>query len=134
MVGRGGVLGEVFLQKNSPKQVRLFFRIRPIKNKKTRDGLSCSLALNGSADFLFASFVCSKESSFALCSFALEPDKAPLCWFSSTSIQQNKKGNSFCYFLFYGGQGWIRTTVVSRRQIYSLLPLATRAPTHYLCI
>ena len=28
-----------------------------------------------------------------------------------------------------GGQGWIRTTVVSRRQIYSLLPLATRAPT-----
>ena len=30
----------------------------------------------------------------------------------------------------YGGQGWIRTTVVSRRQIYSLLPLATRAPTH----
>ena len=29
-----------------------------------------------------------------------------------------------------GGQGWIRTTVVSRRQIYSLLPLATRAPTH----
>ena len=28
------------------------------------------------------------------------------------------------------GQGWIRTTVVLRRQIYSLLPLATRAPTH----
>src|SRR5574344_1563827 len=28
------------------------------------------------------------------------------------------------------GQGWIRTIVVSRRQIYSLLPLATRAPTH----
>lgn len=27
-----------------------------------------------------------------------------------------------------GGQGWIRTTVVSRRQIYSLLPLATREP------
>ena len=27
------------------------------------------------------------------------------------------------------GQGWIRTTVVSRRQIYSLFPLATRAPT-----
>ena len=31
------------------------------------------------------------------------------------------------------GQGWIRTTVVSRRQIYSLLPLATRAPTHIFC-
>ena len=28
------------------------------------------------------------------------------------------------------GQGWIRTTVDSRRQIYSLLPLATRPPTH----
>ena len=31
--------------------------------------------------------------------------------------------------LLNGGQGWIRTTVVVRRQIYSLLPLATRAPT-----
>ena len=30
-----------------------------------------------------------------------------------------------------GGQGWIRTTVSSRWQIYSLLPLATRAPTHF---
>ena len=30
------------------------------------------------------------------------------------------------------GQGWIRTTVDSRRQIYSLLPLATRPPTHLL--
>ena len=28
------------------------------------------------------------------------------------------------------GQRWIRTTVVSRRQIYSLFPLATRASTH----
>ena len=31
-------------------------------------------------------------------------------------------------FLF--GQGWIRTTVLSREQIYSLSPLATRPPTH----
>ena len=29
-----------------------------------------------------------------------------------------------------GGQGWIRTTVPSREQIYSLSPLATRPPTH----
>ena len=29
-----------------------------------------------------------------------------------------------------GGQGWIRTTVLSREQIYSLSPLATRPPTH----
>ena len=28
------------------------------------------------------------------------------------------------------GQGWIRTTVPSREQIYSLSPLATRPPTH----
>ena len=32
--------------------------------------------------------------------------------------------------IFYGGQGWIRTTVLSREQIYSLPPLATRPPTH----
>ena len=32
--------------------------------------------------------------------------------------------------LFNGGQGWIRTTVPSREQIYSLSPLATRPPTH----
>lgn len=63
------------------------------------------------------------------CQNPLEPDKASLCWFSSTYLQQNKKGSNKSYFLFYGGQGWIRTTVVSRRQIYSLLPLATRAPT-----
>jgi hypothetical protein len=29
-----------------------------------------------------------------------------------------------------GGQGWIRTTVRSRGQIYSLLPLTTRPPVH----
>ena len=32
--------------------------------------------------------------------------------------------------LLNGGQGWIRTTVHSREQIYSLSPLATRPPTH----
>lgn len=49
-------------------------------------------------------------------------------------LQQNKNGNNKSHFRFYGGQGWIRTTVVSQRQIYSLLPLATRAPTHVWCI
>ena len=29
-----------------------------------------------------------------------------------------------------GGQGWIRTIVIRRWQIYSLFPLTTRAPTH----
>ena len=31
-----------------------------------------------------------------------------------------------------GGQGWIRTSVRSRGQIYSLLPLTTRPPVHTL--
>ena len=44
----------------------------------------------------------------------------------------NKKSSRFLLRI-YGGQGWIRTTVDSRRQIYSLLPLATRAPTHFWC-
>ena len=43
----------------------------------------------------------------------------------------NKKSSRFLLRI-NGGQGWIRTTVDSRRQIYSLLPLATRAPTHSL--
>ena len=30
----------------------------------------------------------------------------------------------------FGGQGWIRTIVRSRGQIYSLVPLTTRPPTH----
>ena len=32
-----------------------------------------------------------------------------------------------------GGQGWIRTSVAVKRQIYSLFPLTTRAPTHLGC-
>ncbi len=35
-------------------------------------------------------------------------------------------------FNFCGGGGWIRTTEVLRRQIYSLLPLATRV-SHHMC-
>ena len=31
----------------------------------------------------------------------------------------------------FGGQGWIRTIVDSRRQIYSLVPLTTRPLTHF---
>ena len=99
-----------------------------------RGGLSWLLALNVSTDFLFTSFACYKESSFALCSLPLKPDKAPLCWFSSDLYVKIKKTITFVIVFFYGGQGWIRTTVISRWQIYSLLPLATRAPTHYSCI
>ena len=47
---------------------------------------------------------------------------------SSNPPQQKKTPHGV---FFNGGQGWIRTTVVVRRQIYSLLPLATRAPTHF---
>ena len=34
------------------------------------------------------------------------------------------------YGFYFGGQGWIRTIVPFREQIYSLPPLATRPPTH----
>ena len=55
-----------------------------------------------------------------------------LVWFSSTFQNQLKKEvrTQVKPLLLKLGQGWIRTTVVSRRQIYSLLPLASRAPTH----
>ena len=33
-----------------------------------------------------------------------------------------------------GGQGWIRTSVLVREQIYSLPPLTTRPPTHVLLV
>lgn len=47
-------------------------------------------------------------------------------WFSSNPLHKKRRLSSS---FKSGGQGWIRTTVVSRRQIYSLFPLATRAPT-----
>ena len=45
----------------------------------------------------------------------------------------NKKSCKHCYISIYkiGGQGWIRTIVPRREQIYSLPPLATRPPTHW---
>ncbi len=49
------------------------------------------------------------------------------------SKKRTKKRNKRLVILqsqvFYGGQGWIRTIVDSRRQIYSLVPLTTRPPT-----
>ena len=47
-------------------------------------------------------------------------------------IKNKKPWNISCFKVLYGGQGWIRTTVPSREQIYSLSPLATRPPTHIL--
>lgn len=95
-----------------------------------RGGLSWSFAINVSTVFVFTNFVCSKQKTSALRSLPLKPNKTTvLWWFSPHLYTQNKRPSNKCYLVFYGGQGWVRTTVVSRRQIYSLLPLATRAPT-----
>src|SRR5207248_3485279 len=37
------------------------------------------------------------------------------------------------YYFRNGGEGWIRTSVRLRGQIYSLLPLTTRPPLHEAC-
>ena len=42
---------------------------------------------------------------------------------------KSKSDDNKSYHPIYIGQGWIRTTVPSREQIYSLSPLATRPPT-----
>jgi hypothetical protein len=42
-----------------------------------------------------------------------------------TQLQTHTKTNSYA-----GGEGWIRTSVLVRGQIYSLLPLTTRPPLH----
>ena len=56
---------------------------------------------------------------------------------SRRNIPQNSKGfYGFLGMQIYakrkggGGQGWIRTSVRLRGQIYSLLPLTTRPPVH----
>ena len=59
---------------------------------------------------------------------SLEPQK----WFSSFPYLTKKEVRTEVQPLFLFGQGWIRTTVLSREQIYSLSPLATRPPTHIL--
>ena len=51
---------------------------------------------------------------------------------NAVRIHLKKNKNSRCFHICYknGGQRWIRTTVPSREQIYSLSPLATRPSTH----
>ena len=98
-----------------------------------RGGLSCSLACNGSSiecfiNSLFNIQVC------ALSSFALEPQQNfVLCGSEFTPQKINHSITKVIEWFIKFGQGWIRTTVDSRRQIYSLLPLATRAPTQISC-
>ena len=86
--------------------------------------MSCSLALNGST----------VGGLQWLCHFAAKPPPSARSRSNHNYVllimprsNKNRIGKNPILFLF--GQGWIRTTVVSRRQIYSLLPLATRAPT-----
>ncbi len=51
-----------------------------------------------------------------------------------TRTRNNQLGRLILYQLSYsrtaGGERWIRTTVGVRRQIYSLIPLTTRASPH----
>ena len=64
------------------------------QNKKRTKGLSCSFALNVSAVFLFRNFVPFKETTFALCSLALEPRQDFVLWRVLVLFQiiyQNKK-------------------------------------------
>ena len=56
-------------------------------------------------------------------------DKALPCGGSHPLTHMKKEVRTKVQPLFKSGQGWIRTTVHSREQIYSLSPLATRPPT-----
>ena len=70
-------------------------------------GLSCSLAYNGTADFLCTNFVCFKEKSSALSSLALEPTKK-LCFRGFSSSSQNKSEHGLRLLALFRGDG-IRT-------------------------
>ena len=96
----------------------------PISFNLGRGGLITSLALNvPTVDyFIIFNYFVIKPSHFA-------------CSFRTTNVvllqspQKSKSDANKCHHPIYIGQGWIRTTVGSHRQIYSLFPLATRAPT-----
>ena len=94
-----------------------------------RDSLSCSLALHGNSEFCSRDFITCAKTLQPLLVRARTMTRLRLVG-SHPPHLSNKKG--FLTEALNGGQGWIRTTVDSRRQIYSLLPLATRAPTHSL--
>ena len=126
---------------NPPNHLKAFLILPPF-NKKRRQmnrllffiwaGVDCleSLALNVSTCFAFVILSLGKSTSHSARS-SLEPDKALLCCGSHPLIHINKKrlGDKLQPLFKKLGQGWIRTTVHSREQIYSLSPLATRPPT-----
>ena len=120
------------LSARSRSNHRVCFSSPPCKQKRLpvrkslkvvgRGGMSCSLACNG--NFVFCCDILYLAKYFSLSSLALEPS----CVFLISPLQPKKTS---CLEIFKsGGQGWIRTTVHSREQIYSLSPLATRPPTH----
>jgi len=94
-------------------------------------GVSCSFAFNVSTDFLFTSFACSKESSFALSSLALEPQtRLSPCWVLQTfhNIRIPKKRIQQVYPLFWWRRGesnpcpkWILTNFYECRFLFAQL-------------
>ena len=50
--------------------------------------------------------------------------------FARMNKNKKRQKNKRFFQPLIGGQGWIRTIVRSRGQIYSLVPLTTRPPTH----
>ncbi len=99
-----------------------------------RDSLSCSLALHDNSEFCFRDFITCAKTLQPLLVRARTMTRLRLVGSHPPFLRHNKNGGlkSDLHFV-NGGQGWIRTTVDSRRQIYSLLPLATRAPTQISC-
>ena len=94
-----------------------------------RGGFSCSSALNGAPVDVFNGLAISSSILRPLPPRARTLAKFHFAVVLIHLLFYKKKKRPYGLFIFYGGQGWIRTTVVSRRQIYSLFPLATRAPT-----
>ena len=93
-------------------------------------------------NFFFKFLLCFRLSSNCntfLIILILKPS-FPLKWFYIVFSQQKNTIHFWMIFVsicsissnryVIGGQGWIRTIVRSRGQIYSLVPLTTRPPTH----
>ena len=84
-------------------------------------GLSCSLAYNGTADFLCTNFVCFKEKSSALSSLALEPTKK-LCFSGFSSSSQNKASTASTCSLYSEGMGFEPTVELLPHNLSKIAP------------
>ena len=116
------------------KYNHLSYKKDPLRSLfKTWAGVDCleSLALNVSTDFASMNYIHFAKVLRTLLAprsnhwqgFALCGSHPP---FSTNKKEVRTKVQPLFLKL---GQGWIRTTVPSREQIYSLSPLATRPPT-----